>query len=271
MVAQPSLFISHGGPNIVTDETLARTHLAGLASTLPEKPSAIVIASAHFEANGPSVVADAKPGMIYDFGGFAPELYQIDYPAPGDPALAVRIKDMLDDAGLGATMVVERGYDHGTWTTMLLAFPKADIPIVQVSIDPHRDAAYHFQLGAALAPLGQRNILVIGSGHITHNLRAVFSVMRGGAEPDGALENKVLAFTGWVADTLSAGDTETLLAWREMSPYPRENHPTDEHFMPLFFAAGAAGDGAVASRIHASRQFGFFAFDCYRFNRAPAP
>lgn len=268
MATQPTLFISHGGPNIVTEDTPARAHLSGLAATLPEKPSAIVIASAHFETDGAAVVSDPSPGMIYDFGGFAPELHEMVYPAPGEPALAARIKLALDDAGIAADLIGERGYDHGSWTTMLLAFPDADIPIVQLSIDPRRDATYHHRLGAALAPLGEENILVVGSGHITHNLRAVFSVMRGGAEPDAAMAHKVSAFTEWIAEKLAAGDTEALLGWNPQAPFFRENHPTDEHLMPLFFAAGAAGENATARRIHASRQFGFFAFDCYRFDRA---
>lgn len=270
MAAQPTLFISHGGPSIVTEESEARTHLAGLAKTLPERPSAIVIASAHFETDGATVVSDPSPGMIYDFGGFAPELYEMVYPAPGEPALAVRIKKDLDSAGLSAELVDSRGYDHGSWTAMLLAFPDADIPIVQVSIDPRRDATYHHKLGAALEPLGQENILVIGSGHITHNLRAVFSAMRGGVDPDPEIEHKVTTFVDWIDDKLAVGDTEALLTWNPQAPFFRENHPTDEHLMPLFFAAGAAGGNAKPRRIHASKQFGFFAFDCYRFDRAGA-
>lgn len=270
MAIQPTLFISHGGPNIVTDDTQARTHLAGLAASLPERPSAIIIASAHFETDGPAVVADAKPEMIYDFGGFAPELYEMVYPAPGEPSLAKRVKQSLDAAGLPAQLIEKRGYDHGSWTPMKLAFPDADIPIVQVSVDPHRDADYHYKLGAALAPFGAENILIIGSGHITHNLRAVFGAMRGGIAPDPEMEHKVTAFTDWMAEGLVAGDVGRVLDWRNQAPYPRDNHPTDEHLMPLFFALGAAGEGASAHRIHASRQYGFFAFDCYRFDRATA-
>lgn len=268
MTTQPSLFISHGGPNIVTDDSQARTHLQALAATLPARPDAIIIASAHFETEGVAVVSDPAPGMIYDFGGFAPELYEMVYPAPGHPALAERIRQRLDEDGLPATLLEERGYDHGTWTPMLLAFPDADIPIVQVSIDPNRDAAYHHKVGAALAQFGTENVLIIGSGHITHNLRAIFSVMRGGGQGDQEMEQKVDAFTGWVSDKLADGDTGALIDWTSLAPYVRENHPTDEHLMPLFFAAGAAGEGASAVRIHASRQLGFFAFDCYRFDRA---
>ncbi len=268
MATQPTIFISHGGPNIVTDDTPARTHLLNLASTLPDKPSAIVIASAHFETDGPVVVSDPSPEMIYDFGGFAPELYEMVYPAPGAPELAGRIKQMLDDAGLPARLDGKRGYDHGTWTSMKLAFPDADIPIVQVSVDPRGDAEYHHKLGKTLASLGKENILIVGSGHITHNLRVAFSVMRDGATPDPREVDKVISFTGWMKDNLEAGRTECLLDWTKQAPYPEYNHPTDEHLMPLFFALGAAGEGASATRVHDSLSFGFFAFDCYRFDRA---
>ena len=271
MSTQPTLFISHGGPNIVTDDSLARSHLMSLAEMLPQKPSAIIVASAHFETEGASVVSDPAPGMIYDFGGFAPELYEMVYAAPGSPKLAERVMNRIKEAGLPVRLISERGYDHGSWTPLILAFPEADIPIVQVSIDPQQDAAYHHRLGAALSGFAGENTLIIGSGHITHNLRSVFSVMRGGKEPDPAVENKVVAFTDWMADALSIGDTEHLLNWRDQAPFPLENHPTDEHLMPIFFAAGAAGDKAMATRIHASRQMGFFAFDCYRFDQALTP
>lgn len=264
MSANPSLFISHGGPNIVTDDTPARDFLKGL-SNLVGRPKAIVIVSAHFETGGVSVVTDPNPGMIYDFGGFAPELYQMVYPAPGSPELAQRVAALLDKAGLAPGRMPQRGYDHGTWTPLFLAYPQADIPVVQVSVDPDRDARWHYAVGRALAPLAGEGVLMIGSGHITHNLRAIFPVMRGGAPVDKAMVDKVEAFTGWFAEKLGAGDIEAVLDWKAEAPYPAENHPSDEHLMPLFFALGAAGAEAAGRRVHASRQFGFFAFDAYLF------
>lgn len=261
-----SLFISHGGPNIIIDDTEARDYLKSLPS-LVGKPKAIVIASAHFETDGPVVVTDPHPGMIYDFGGFPDELYRIVYPAPGEPELAMRIAHMLADAGLSPRIAPKRGYDHGSWTSMLLAFPKADIPIVQLSIDPRRDARYHYALGMALAPLADEDILLVGSGHITHNLRAVFGAMRQGLAPDAAMAAKVAAFTEWFADRFAEGDREAILDWRKRAPNVAENHPTDEHLMPLFFAYGAGGENAKAERVHASRQMGFFAFDSWMFTQ----
>ncbi len=264
MTAMPSLFISHGGPNIVLSDTAARHYFESLHEKLPA-PKAIVVVSAHFETDGVEVVTDAAPGMIYDFRGFAPELYEMVYPAPGDPALAERVFDLLDKAGLSPARRSDRGYDHGTWTPLKLAFPDADIPVVQVSIDPHRDAAWHYAVGRALSPLREEGVLLIGSGHITHNLRAFFSTVRQGAPLDPALPGQVRAFTDWFADRLAAGDTDAILAWKQQAPFPAENHPTDEHLMPLFFAYGAAGEGAHAERAHSSVEHGFFANDSYLF------
>ena len=179
---QPSLFISHGAPDIVISPSQVRSFLIDLGKETGarRKPEAIVIASAHHETQALEVVSDPHPGMIYDFGGFAPELYEMRYPAPGDTALAGKVAGLLKKAGIKNSLNTHRGYDHGSWTPLMLMFPDADIPIVQLSIQPHRDAAHHYAVGRALSGLGDENILVIGSGHITHNLRAVFGAMRGG-------------------------------------------------------------------------------------------
>ena len=264
MTAMPTLFVSHGGPNVVIEDSPARDYLKSLHTILP-RPKAIVMVSAHFETDGPVVVTDPEPEMIYDFGGFAPELYQMVYPAPGAPELAMRVATMLQKAGFSPRIAPKRGYDHGTWTSMKLAYPDADIPIVQLSIDPNQDAAYHFALGQALAPLASEDILLVGSGHITHNLRAVFGAMRGGIAPDSEMAGKVAAFTDWFAEKFADNDRDAIINWRKEAPFVRENHPTDEHLMPLFFAYGAGGGNPHAVRAHASRQMGFFAFDSWMF------
>jgi 4,5-DOPA dioxygenase extradiol len=265
MTTMPSVFVSHGGPNVVIEPSEAHDFLKSLGSLMP-KPKAIVMVSAHFETDGPVVVSDPHPGMIYDFGGFAPELYKKVYPAPGEPQLAMRIAQMLADAGLEPRIAPQRGYDHGAWNPLILAWPKADIPVVQVSIDPRRDAAYHFALGRALAPLRDEGILLIGSGHITHNLRAIFASIRRGEDPDPELPGKIEAFTEWFAEQFEKGDREAILDWRSRAPFIAENHPTDEHLLPLFFAYGAAGDDAKPERVHHSRQYGFFAWDSWFFH-----
>ena len=251
-------------PLMVLSDTPARHYLKSVSKLVP-RPKAIVIVSAHFETDGVAVVNDPRPEMIYDFGGFAPELYEMSYPAPGEPLLAEKVFQLLDDAGLKPSRIARRGYDHGTWTPLKLAFPDADVPIVQVSIDPNRDALWHYRIGEALAPLREADILLIGSGHITHNLKAYFSVMRQGAAPDPALPGKVKAFTEWFADRFAAGDKTALLNWKNEAPFPSENHPTDEHLMPVFFAYGAAGPSARAERVHDSVDDGFFANDSWLF------
>lgn len=264
MTAMPTLFFSHGGPDIVISDTPARHFLESLAEQIP-LPRAIVIVSAHFEAGRPTVVSDPAPGMIYDFGGFAPELYEMVYPAPGSPELAERVAGLLEKAGLEPVIEAKRGYDHGTWTPLKLAFPKADIPVVQVSVDPGRDAKYHYELGKALSPLRKEGVLLIGSGHITHNLRAAFAAMRFGiSNPE--MEDKVSQFTTWMASALESEHPDSVLEWKEKAPFARENHPSDEHLMPIFFALGAAGEGARAERIHHSNPLGVLTYDFYRFH-----
>jgi 4,5-DOPA dioxygenase extradiol len=264
MATMPTLFISHGGPSIVISDTPARHYLESVSSLVP-RPKAIVIVSAHFETHGVTVVTDPSPEMIYDFRGFASELYEMVYPAPGAPELAERVLELLENAGLSPSRLGKRGFDHGTWTPMKLAFPDADIPIVQVSIDPHRDAAWHYAVGKALSPLREEGVLLVGSGHITHNLRAYFSVMRQGAAVDPELAGKVTAFTDWFEEKLKANDSGALLDWKRQAPFPTDNHPTDEHLMPIFFAYGAAGEHPKAKRVHDSVDNGFFANDSYLF------
>ncbi len=260
----PTLFISHGAPNLVLGSSPARTFLETLSEQF-ERPRAIVIASAHFETSGVSVVADPAPDMIYDFRGFEEELYRMRYPAPGDPVLAGDILELLSRAELNPKQVETRGFDHGSWSPLMLAFPDAQIPVVQVSIDPERDAAWHMAVGAALAQLRSDNVLVIGSGHITHNLRAFFMRCKD-AELDQNIGPWVDSFTNWFEQALTTGDRDALSDWQRRAPFASENHPTPEHLMPLFFALGAAGTNAEARRVHASRQMGFFAYDSYMFH-----
>jgi 4,5-DOPA dioxygenase extradiol len=263
-MAQLTLFVSHGAPDIVISDTEARRFFERDLPRMIEKPDAIVIASAHFEADRPLVVSDENPGMIYDFGGFDSSLYEMVYPASGDAALAGRVAALLNDIGIEAELLAERGFDHGTWTPLMLVFPEADVPVIQISIDPEKDAHYHYMLGRSLASLRDENILIMGSGHITHNLRAIFATMRGGAGV-GEMPQKVAAFTGWLAEKLAEKDRENILDWQQRAPFALENHPTPEHLMPLFFAYGAAGKDADAKRLHSSTQYGYFQSDVWAF------
>ncbi|TFF19834.1 dioxygenase [Jiella endophytica] len=261
----PTLFISHGSPDIAIAGTAATAFLRDLAASLP-KPRAIVVASAHFEANGGVfVTGDARPETIHDFGGFARELYEMRYPAPGDPKLAATIVEGLEDAGFRAKVLTGRGFDHGAWVPLILAFPEAAIPVVEVSVDPGKDAAYHHRLGVALSQLPEEDVLVIGSGSLTHNLREAFTHLKVGNRT-AAVPDWVEAFAVWMGERLAQGDVEALLDYRDRAPFARENHPTDEHLMPLFVALGAGG--GAARMLHQSRDFGVLAMEAFAFERA---
>lgn len=259
-----SLFISHGGPDLVISGTETTEFLKVYGADLP-KPDAIIMVSAHFETHDPVVVSDANPGMIYDFGGFDPILRTMIYPAPGAPQLAERVHDVLGEAGFASGVVEERGYDHGVWVPMMLLRPQADIPIVQLSVQPDKDAAWHVKLGQALEPFTHENILVLGSGSFTHNLAHIFS---GGRPPrDSDVPDWVNDFVNWMHERLQSGATDELTAYMQDAPYGKENHPTEEHLHPLFVAMGAGGfgKGEPVQRIHTSNQYGALAMDAYAF------
>ncbi|WP_102959111.1 DODA-type extradiol aromatic ring-opening family dioxygenase [Mangrovicella endophytica] len=264
MAAMPTLFISHGSPDIAIAETPAAEFLTTLAQSLP-RPAAIVVASAHFESSRVLASGDARPETIYDFGGFDPRLYRMRYEAPGEPALAADIVAHLSAAGFDASVATNRGYDHGTWVPLTLAFPKGDIPVVQVSIDPAQGPEHHLRLGAALAYLRERGVLIIGSGSFTHNLREAFTNIRAGRR-NVETPAWVSGFVAWMSGRIEAGDRAALADYRRLAPFARENHPTDEHLMPLYVAMGAAGEGARAERLHDSRDFGVLAMEAYAFH-----
>lgn len=261
----PTLFVSHGSPMLALTPTPARAFLQGLAESLP-RPRAIVIASPHFPARSPVVVADPHPTMIYDFGGFPPELSEIRYPAPGDPGLASEVAGKLAEAGFETGLLGERGYDHGSWVPLSLIWPEADIPVVQLSIQPYEDAAYHLRLGRALADLPGEDVLVMGTGAMTHNLR---ELMRGGLRnPDAPAEAWASGFADWIADRAGAGDVTSLVDYIAHAPDAQRAHPEDDHFLPFFVALGAAGEGAIGTRIHHSIEYGALVMDAYSFQPA---
>ncbi|MCP3055246.1 DODA-type extradiol aromatic ring-opening family dioxygenase [Aurantimonas marianensis] len=264
MAPLPSLFISHGSPDIAIAETEATRFLRGLAADLP-RPKAILVASAHFEAEDSVLVSgDERPETIYDFGGFDRRLYRMRYPAPGDPAVADRVVQALCERGFAAEIATERGFDHGTWVPLILAYPDADIPVVQISVDPTRGPAHHLALGEALEPLCDEDILIIGSGSFTHNLREAFARMQQG-ERQTETPAWVADFADWMSEHLLAGDRDALTDYRARAPFAVENHPTDEHLMPLYVAIGAAGADATARKLHDSRDFGVLSMEAFAF------
>jgi 4,5-DOPA dioxygenase extradiol len=258
----PTLFLSHGSPTLAIEHSRARDFLTGYGKTLG-KPRAIVIASAHFETGRPAVSGDARPSMIYDFRGFPEELYRIVYPAPGDPAVAIKVAGLLQAAGFAPAIAKDRGYDHGTWVPLSLLYPDADIPVVQLSVQPQLGAQHHLNLGRALASLKRENILVIGSGTASHNLHEFF---RGRRDVNAPTPEWVSAFDEWIREKAEAGATDDLVHYRDRAPHARENHPSEEHFVPFHVALGAAGEGAKGERIHASHHCGILTMDAYAFH-----
>jgi 4,5-DOPA dioxygenase extradiol len=205
------------------------------------------------------VVGDAYPSMIYDFGGM-PALRKLVYPAPGDPQVAIKIAGLLEAAGFAPAVVTGYGYDHGTWVPLMLLYPEADVPVVQMSVQPHMGPAHHVAVGRALASLRDESFLVIGSGSLTHNLHEFYSSELPGDAP--ALD-WVAVFTDWVHARIEAGAIDDLVNYRTLAPHAADNHPTEEHLLPLFMALGAGG--GRGRRIHSSTRSGVISMDTYVF------
>jgi 4,5-DOPA dioxygenase extradiol len=253
----PSVFLSHGSPMHALQPGAAGEAWKALARRLP-RPKAIVIASAHWETNLPMLTGAEKPETIHDFYNFPEPLYRLRYPAPGAPDVARRAQALLKDAGFTAGIDGCRGLDHGAWSPLLYMYPQADIPVVQISVQSALGPAHHVKLGRALQPLTNENILVIGSGHMTHNLR---DWSRGAGQPAPYARE----FQAWVFERLNDRDIESLVDYRSRSPHGARAHPTDEHFLPLFFALGAAAEKAKPERVYDAIDSGVLAMDAYLF------
>jgi aromatic ring-opening dioxygenase catalytic subunit (LigB family) len=209
--------------------------LRGLLDDVGTRPRAIVVISGHWEEPLPTVTSRADYAMLYDYYGFPPETYRLQYPAPGSPAIAERVRAALAAAGVASAVDAERGYDHGVFVPFMLIAPDATIPVVPLSLVAGLDPAEHLAIGRALAPLRDEGVLIVGSGMSFHNLRAIFG--RADLAPAGA-------FDAWLNDTLT-GDAdaraERLTHWAD-APAARFAHPREEHLLPLMVAAGAADD-----------------------------
>ena len=225
----PTIFLAHGAPPLLDDKAWLG-ELNGWAGSLPP-PKAILVVSAHWEAN-PVMLGATKPvPLIYDFYGFPERYYQTKYPAPGAPELAARVRGALDDAKIAHADDPARGLDHGSFIPLLAMYPEADVPVLQISL-PSLDPKTVFTIGKALAPLRKEGVLVMGSGFLTHNLRSFGQPIAGWPEE----------FDSWNADVLKRGDVDALLDYRAKAPGVRQALPTHEHYVPVILAAGAAGD-----------------------------
>jgi 4,5-DOPA dioxygenase extradiol len=256
----PTLFLSHGSPMLALQDSPARRFLQGLGKTLA-RPEAIVVVSAHWETRGaPAVSLAPQPQTIHDFGGFPRALFEMRYPAPGAPAAAERTASLLEGAGIDVGRSKDRGLDHGAWVPLSLMYPDADIPVTQLSVMRGASPAEHERLGLALAALRHEGVLVVGSGSLTHNLYEFR-----GQGIDAPVPQWVSDFETWTKGRLEASDRAALLNYRSEAPFAEQNHPTDEHLLPLFVAMGAAGRDARATQLHASYEHGVLAMDAYAF------
>ncbi len=242
----PSLFISHGSPMLALTPGPAHDFLRQLGDKW--QPKAIVVVSAHWESRQLLISTSARPETIHDFGGFPQALFDCQYPAPGEPALAMRLARELN------AVPVERGLDHGAWVPLSLMYSQADIPVVSLSLPVAWSNAELVALGETLAVLRKEGILVIGSGSLTHNLAELQAL-------EAPMPAWVGEFADWVHARLEADDRAALLDWQR-APQARRNHPTPEHFQPLLVAMGAGGH---AKRLHHSVEHGVLAMDLYAF------
>ena len=249
---QPAIFIPHGGGPCFWMEfpppfgahawDRLRDYLAGLVASLPERPKAFLVVTAHWEAAQPTVSLNPKPGMLYDYYGFPEHTYKLVYPAPGAPELGAEVRRLIEAAGLPVAADDTRGFDHGVFVPFLIVDPKAEIPVVMLSLRKDLDPAFHIKLGRALAPLRDQDVAIVGSGMSYHDLRHFF---------DGS-EGASATFDAWLDETIRAPRDERearLAAWAK-APAARACHPREEHLLPLMVVAGAAGDSEGRHDFH---------------------
>jgi aromatic ring-opening dioxygenase catalytic subunit (LigB family) len=242
----PAIYLPHGGGpwNVMEDAfgdrsgyDRLRAWLVALGKEYAPKIKALLVVSAHWEERTPTLHFGSAPGMLYDYGGFPDFTYSLKWPAPGNPELAARAEGLLKAAGFEVKREEDRGYDHGTFVPLMVAFPEAKIPVAQLSLMSSLDPAAHFAVGRALEPLREEGVLIVGSGMSYHNMRGFFEGGRATVEASRR-------FDDWLAETVAIADPEkrrdALVAWRK-APGGLESHPRSEHLVPLFVVAGAAG------------------------------
>lgn len=232
------------------------------------RPRAILAVSAHSLARAPVLLAGAQHHAVHDFGGFPDALYQLQYDAPGAPELASEVQAVLANAGWPVHRVDQGGLDHGIWAMLRFVCPGADIPVLPLAWVPNLPPAQQFALGEALAPLRAHGVLVMGTGSITHNLRRIFGAERPALDAPEVPEST--AFRHWMHERSTERDWDALFAYRERAPHAHDMHPTDEHLLPWYVAAGAGGRDAAPQRLHDAVTYGCLGMDVYAFG-AGAP
>jgi len=250
------LFVCHDGPTLVIEKNEYTDFLKELGKKL--NPKAIVIFTAHWEEEITTISAiEDTYEMIYDFYGFPEELYFIKYPAKGSIEIASKVQALLKNNGIESKLDKKRGLDHGAWDVLYLMFPKADIPIVQVSVNPYLTVEKQYEIGRAIKALGYDDILVIGSGSTVHNLATV-DWTANKAEP------WAVDFDNWLIEKVEANHTEALFNYRKLAPYAKLAIPREEHIVPMFIAMGS-GNKSKPKLLHQSYVYGTLSYICFEF------
>lgn len=253
----PSLFLAHGSPMLALEQSAYTDFLQELGRKI--QPKAIVLFTAHWESEVLTISStDQAYDTIYDFRGFPPELYAIKYPAKGSVALAAKLEQAFQSQGIAVRKDTTRGLDHGAWTLLYRIYPKADIPVVQISVNPFLSPKEQLEIGKALKELGQEDILIIGSGVTVHNLRLLDWESK-------ETEPWALEFDDWIIDKVQKRDIEALNNYLAEAPYARQAVPRAEHFVPLFIAMGGGEANGTAEVIHRSYDLGALSYLCFKF------
>jgi 4,5-DOPA dioxygenase extradiol len=266
MTLLPTLFVSHGSPMLALQPGSTGPALEAWAreNIEPKLPSAVLVVSPHWSTQQARVGTMARQRAWHDFGGFPPELYTLEYSPPGDPDFAQRVIALLEAGGLPAAGDEQRPLDHGAWVPLRYLRPAADIPVVQLSLQPHLSPARQFAIGRLLAPLRDEGVLIFGSGSYTHNLSELDGGVQGQVDETPSAP-WVDEFRNWFDAHVQAGDINALDAYRTLAPHAHRAHPTDEHLLPLFVAWGAAGEAAVPHRFNQVVTHGTLSMDAYEF------
>jgi 4,5-DOPA dioxygenase extradiol len=255
MFTSPSLFVSHGAPTFALEPGLLGPKLQDFGAR-HTAVTAVLVVSAHWQTHGVEVMTTVAPATVHDFGGFPDALYQLRYPARGAPEYAAEAAKLLTGSGFAVKASAEQGLDHGAWVPLRFVFPKADIPVFQVSMPFDLDAQGAARLGAALAPLRASGVMILGSGSLTHNLG---EVRRGSAHPAAYVGE----FQDWVRGVVERNDMDSLLRYRELAPHARRAHPTEEHFLPLLVAMGARRNDDRVEILEGGIDYGILSMDSF--------
>ena len=261
MTTAPSLFVSHGSPMFAVEPGVLGPRLSALGQSL-DGVSAMLVVSPHWQTRGVRVMASARPETIHDFGGFPPVLYTLRYDVDGAPDVASQAVKLLAEAGFDAAIDAQRGLDHGAWVPMRHLRPQGDVPVFQVSLPHDIDAAGALRLGAALAPLREQGVMIIGSGSMTHNL---YEFRQHIQDPEYAQQ-----FADWVQEAVARNAVEDLVDYRRRAPHAQRAHPTEEHYLPLLVALGATRADDTAQLIEGGMTYGVLSMDSYLWARPAA-